>query len=157
MKFSRYILLLFVLLLTFNSYLAEAAEVNNIIISNKEVIKKDKIEKKGFLKKLYRKISEKVKKTKQKIVRKFKRQIAKRKARKNIMRGSVKQRNKNLYNVLIYSIMFLLFASLITVLLYYSIITFNIFLVLAIILTVTTTVIALIYFSRRYTVKPNFK
>ena len=157
MKFSRYILLLFVLLLTFNSYLAEAAEVNNIIISNKEVIKKDKIEKKGFLKKLYRKISEKVKKTKQKIVRKFKRQIAKRKARKNIMRGSVKQRNKNLYNVLIYSIMFLLFASLITVLLYYSIITFNIFLVLAIILTVTTIVIALIYFSRRYTVKPNFK
>jgi len=157
MKFSRYILLLLVLLLTFNSYLAEAAEVNNIIISNKEVIKKDKIEKKGFLKKLYRKISEKVKKTKQKIVRKFKRQIAKRKARKNIMRGSVKQRNKNLYNVLIYSIMFLLFASLITVLLYYSIITFNIFLVLAIILTVTTTVIALIYFSRRYTVKPNFK
>lgn len=157
MKFSRYIPLLLVLLLIFNSFIAKAIEVDTKIISNKEIVKKDKIEKKGFLKKLYRKISEKVKKTKQKIVRKLKRIIAKRKARKNKMRGSLKHRNRNLFNVLLYSSIFLLFASLITALLYYSIITFNLFLALAIILTVTTLVVALIYFSKRYTVKPNFK
>jgi hypothetical protein len=50
-----------------------------------------------------------------------------------------------------------LFASIISALLYFSIITFNVFLILAIVISITTIVIALIYFSKRFTVKPNFK
>lgn len=159
MKLSKLLPILFVLLIAFNSFSIKAAEVcTSKKIYSKNIIKKeDDILRKGFFKRLYNKVSEKVKKTKQKIVRKFKRHSAKRKAKKNRTKGSLKHRNKNLYNVLIYSSIFLLFSGLISALLYFSIITFNIFLILAIIATVTTIVIALIYFSQRFTVKPNFK
>ncbi len=159
MNFSKILPILFVLLITLNLKSVKANEVctSNKTYSNSRIKNEDNILRKGFLKRLYKKVSEKAKKIKQKIVRKFKRRSAKRKVKKNRTRGSLKHRNINLYNILIYSSVLLLFSGLISALLYFSIITFNVFLVLAILALVTTIVIALIYFSKRFTVKPNFK
>ncbi len=117
---------------------------------------KHNIEKGGFLKRIFRNISEKVKETKQRITKKIKRKISKKQARKNRTKLSLKKRNKNLFNILTFSLIFFLIAGTLIFLLLNSFINYTLFLVLSIIISLTAIVIALIYFSGRYVIKPHY-
>ncbi len=159
---SRYFPLLFILLFVFGTFKLSAVEslqVENSIINYELKDAKAQVAPldKGFFKRMYRKVSEKVRKARLSMVKKVKRVFSKKKARKNRTRSSLKNRNRNLYNVLIFSGLFLLVAALFSLLFIYSLITLKLLIILGIALVVATAVIGLIYFSRRFTIKPNFK
>ncbi len=122
----------------------KAAEINKII-------------KKGFLKRFFKKTGEKVKEIKRRIVKKIKRFFSKRKAKKDRMKSSFKNRHHNLFNILIFSGIFFLLASGIAALFLSGIITSSIFIILSLALLIPSIVIALIYFSNRYIVKPHYR
>ncbi len=109
---------------------------------------------KGFIKRIVQKIKEGTKKIYRKSVNKIKRLFSKRKSKKDRMRTNFKDRKRNLFNILLFSLIFIAAAALIVFL------GLNIGLylmyILGIILIITAIVIALIYFSGRYILKPRF-
>jgi len=162
MKLIKYLTLLFVIFFVFSTFKLNAVEslqVENSIANYElnETLAQIAPLDKGFLKRMYRKVSEKIRKTRLSIVKKVKRIFSKKKAKKNRTRASLKNRNRNLYNILIFSGLFILVAALFSLLFIYSLISLKLFIILGITLAVLTIVIGLIYFSKRFTIKPNFK
>lgn len=159
-KFLPVILLLLLVFQIVDIKAVESYGVNNKY-ENVEIFNVKSSEKfpgkKGFLKRFFRKVSEKIKETKRKIVKKIKRRISKHNSRKNRMKGNLKERNRNLYNILLFSIIFVLIAGGILALFLYGIISSTIFLIISLVLGISAIVIALIYFSNRYIVKPHFR
>ncbi len=159
----KYLPVIFIFILTLYSVDINAAESvsgeNNFV--RKVEIKQKQIErsalKKGFLKKKFKKISEKIKETKRRIIKKIKRFFSKRKAKKERMKSSFRNRHHNLFNILVFSGIFILLAAGIIALFLYGIINSSIFLILSLILIIPSIVIALIYFSNRYILKPHYR
>ena len=159
----KFLPVIILLLLNFYSHDTKAFESDikskthcNIEFENVK-LKQKLPEKKGFLKRFFKKVTETVKETNRKIIKKIKRKFSKHKAKKDVMKGSFRHRNHNLFNILVFSGLFLLLACGITALFYFEVISSSVFLVLSLILGITSLVIALIYFSGRYIVKPHFR
>lgn len=135
------------------------SNVKNNVHFNIENAKTNQIlpDKKGFLKRFFKKIGEKIKETKRIIVKKVKRKISNRKAKRDVMKGNLRQRNRNLFNILVFSGLFLLIAGALTTLFLYGIIGSSIFLIFSLIIGILMIVIALIYFSNRYIIKPHYR
>ena len=135
------------------------SNVKNNVHFNIENAKTNQIlpDKKGFLKRFFKKIGEKIKETKRKIVKKVKRKISNCKAKRDVMKGNLRQRNRNLFNILVFSGLFLLIAGALTTLFLYGIIGSSIFLIFSLIMGISMIVIALIYFSNRYIIKPHYR
>ena len=110
---------------------------------------------KGFIKRIVKKIKEGTKKVYRKSVNKIKRIFSKRKSKKDRMRTNFKDRKRNLFNILLFSLIFIAAAALV-VFLGLNIGLYLIY-ILGIILIITAIVIALIYFSGRYILKPKIR
>ncbi len=113
--------------------------------------------KKGFIKRVFGKISEKVKKISRTVTRKIKRTFSKRKAKKERMRSGLRKRNKNLFNILVFSGIFILITGLFAFLYFSSVISSTFFLISMLVIGISTIVVALIYLSNRYIVKPHYR
>lgn len=115
---------------------------------------------KGLIKQFIRKIKEKSIKEFRKIKNKIRRIFSKKKSKKDRMRSNFKNRNRNLYNILIFSLIFFSAAGLIVLLSYYLYFTLGLmlglylFYILGLSLIISAVVISLIYLSGRYTRKP---
>ncbi|RLD51602.1 MAG: hypothetical protein DRI94_05605 [Bacteroidetes bacterium] len=159
-KFLPVIILLMLIFYSFNIKAVEP-EIKNKVHNNVEIesvkLQENLPAKNGFLKRFFKKANQKLKEIKRKIIKKIKRKVSKHRAKKDVMKGSLRQRNHNLFNILVFSGLFLLFAGGITALFYFAVISSSVFLVLSLILGITSLVIALIYFSGRYIVKPHFR
>jgi len=118
---------------------------------------------KGFLKRIVKKIKEGTKKVYRKSVNKIKRLFSKRKSQKDRMRTNFKDRKRNLFNVLIFNLIFIAAAALIvfgSLYLYLNlglIIGLYLLYFLGIALFLSALVISLIYFSNRYILKQRFR
>ncbi len=160
----KYLPVIFIFILTLHSVDINAVDRvsdKNNFEKKVEIKQYSQIEKitfkKGFLKRFFRKISKNIKETKIRIVKRIKRIFSKRKAKKERMKSSFKNRHHNLFNILVFSGIFILLAAGIIALFLYGIINSSIFLILSLILIVPSIVIALIYFSNRYILKPHYR
>ncbi len=158
-KYLPVILLFFIIFYSVNIKAVETVEKNNSsdYIEIKKVKNIESINKKGFIKRVLRKVAENIKKTGRRVSNKIKRFFSKRKAKKERMRSSFRNRNHNLFNILIYTGIFLLITGLFTFLFLSSVINFALFLILILAIGISTIVIALIYFSNRYILKPHYR
>lgn len=158
-------LIIFLIFLNSNARAEVVFEGNNNLIDNvekKEDITKTVSTEKGFIKRVFKKIKSGISKVYKRIVKRIKRKVSKRKSKKDKNKGSLRNRNKNLFNILIFSAVFILSGALILLSSYYfyfvlgSVLGLIIFYGLGIALLVTSLVIGLIYFSRRYIQKPRY-
>ncbi|MCF6366318.1 MAG: hypothetical protein L3J35_08960 [Bacteroidales bacterium] len=163
-SYKSYIPVLFIAFLFILPMNVEATEATiniketfNVEI-NKSELRGEKTTDKGFIKKIIIKIKNKVKKVYRKIANKIKRKISKRKSKKDKMKSSFKNRNRNLYNIIIFGAIFCLLAALIITayFIFQGTVLASIMLGLGIGLLIAAIVISLIYFSKRYILKPNY-
>ena len=118
---------------------------------------------KGFIKRIVKKIKEGTKKVYRKSVNKIKRIFSKQKSKKNRMRTNFKDRKSNLFNILLFSLLFIAAAALIVFASLYLYLNLGLILglyllyVLGIVLLISALVISLIYFSNRFVLKPKFR
>ncbi len=159
-KYLPVILLVFMIFYSFNIKAIETVEKNSnlnyVEIKKADVSEKSEF-KKGFLKRIMKKVSEKVKETSRTVIRRIKRIFSKRKAKKERMRSSFRNRNHNLFNILVFSGIFILITGLFTFLYFSSLIGLTFFLISMIAIGISTIVVALIYFSNRYILKPHYR
>ena len=158
-KYLPVIFLFFINFYSANIKAVETVKKNNnfnyVEIKKTEVT--ETVFKKGFIKRAFKKIAEKVKKISRTVTRRIKRISSKRKAKKERMRSSFRNRNKNVFNILVFSGIFILIVGLFAFLYFSSVISSLLFLISMITIGISTIVIALIYFSRRYILKPHYR
>lgn len=117
---------------------------------------------KGFFKRFVEKVKTKISKFYRKIINKFKRKVSKRKSKQSRMKSGFKDRCRNLYNILLFSVIFVVSAAVIifgSLYLYLTLgLTAGLYLlyILGIGLFISALVISLIYFSKRYILKPRY-
>ncbi len=146
----------------FNSAEIKAADTRPAKINNNLLLKKASSvnmppHKKSFIKRFFIKTGELIKKTTQKISRRIKRIFSKRKAKKERMKSPFRKRHRNLFNILMFLSVFGLLTGLLLFLYLSETISSAVFTVLMIVAGITAIVIALIYFSKRYILKPHYK
>ncbi len=160
-KYLPVILIFILTLYSVNIIAVQANPGNNNSAGGVEIVKQQKTNnlplKKRFIKRLVKKISENFKETKRKIVKRVKRIFSKRKAKKERMKSSFRNRNQNLFNILVFSAVFLLITGLLVFLYFSSVISSVFFLILMLAIGISSIVIALIYFSSRYILKPHYR
>ncbi len=118
---------------------------------------------KGFVKKFARKVKTGIVNAYRKVINKKKRIFSKRRSKKDRMRANFKDRRGNLFNVLLFSFIFIAATALIvfgSLYLYLNlglIIGLYLLYILGIALLLSAFVISLIYFSNRFILKPKFR